>query len=250
MGAILDGLWIARPNHWNVGKSSGGAVEIAINFELEAWINPKTKEEVAPAQPQFLTGYFYPITKQGKVNENTMNSLKEALGWDGKKLGEFQATDWSNTRVKIVIGHEPDLKSRLKPKVQFINPITYAGNGPKPVDDKLISSLDDQFDSLLRAHASENNNATAPLAPQVYTPPTASPAVVPAMPAGEGESIPGLDDAWAAFCGASENMLDAERIARWTKFVSAAKASGIAGNDLVEKAKEAATAIDDADIPF
>lgn len=241
MGQIQDGLYVARPNHWNVGKSKGGAVEIAINFELEAWINPKTQEEIAPAQPTYITGFFYPITKTGARNDNTMESLKAALGWDGRSFGGFQSADWSQTRVKIVIAHEPDLKNKLRPKVQFINPLSYVPNQPKQVDDKLIADLDAQFDSLLIAGAAASTPAAD--SPQAYEPPAEPPAVPTDVDMGFDAG-----PAWALFCKRTEGLTNIVRVAKWIELTTNAKTSNISADDFMQAANEVTP--DGDGIPF
>jgi hypothetical protein len=148
-----EGRYIAQPRKWTLGKSKEGAVEFAVEFALSQWYSDADGEwkDVA-TEGLSIVGYFYPITKEGKINQFQYDSLCESLGWNGTALKDLQNGDWSKTEVQLVLQHE-EYKGKPQMKVKFLNPRDSNRGGMKEADPQTVMSLDQQFGALLRASA-------------------------------------------------------------------------------------------------
>jgi hypothetical protein len=147
-----EGKYVARPKNWAVGTSKNGAVEFAVNFDLTLYQNASAGEWQDITSEGFsIVGYFYPISKEGNLNDMTVESLQESLGWSGASLAELQDTDWTKTEVQLVLQLE-DYNNRKQMKVKFINPRDYTGGNGIEADPAEVKSLDQRFGAILRAN--------------------------------------------------------------------------------------------------
>lgn len=146
-----EGIYRAYPAAWAVEQVKSGAVQLAVQFSIT---DVKEKGEwVVMEQPEEITGYFYIVKKDGTLNDRQIQSIKDALGWDGVSFANLASGDWSGTQVQITVGSEVyEGKKRLK--VQWLNHRDYeGGGGVGQTDPQIVSSLDTRFGSALRATA-------------------------------------------------------------------------------------------------
>ena len=81
-----------------------------------------------------ITRYFYLECRDGSLNEITLDSLKNSLGWDGRDPFWLQETDLSEHAVQVKLGFEQyNDKTRLR--VQYLNPHGSMGGGISKADD-------------------------------------------------------------------------------------------------------------------
>jgi len=157
-----DGTFKAQILEWGV-KTDGTPAFVAKFDLLEHWNG--TDWDPAGGDYQ-ITGYFYPVKKDGSINEGGYNSLRESLGWDGGSWASLEGGDYSKTEVQVVLGFE-EYKGQQKIKVQYMNPIdrTPGGPGVGKADPQAIRSLDAQFGSKFRAQSGTAPAATRTAAP-------------------------------------------------------------------------------------
>lgn len=193
-----DGLYHAYPA--NIGIDETGANELAtciINFHLfEELIQGQWVDRAS--ENLDITGYFYLEKRDGTLNTAAIDSLKAALGWDGRDPFWLQETDLAEHPVQVKLGYEEyDGKTRLK--VRFLNPYGAApGGGVSKADAAARKAISTRLGSKLRALAG-GAPAQAPKPSGRPAPKSKAPAA-PAQPSASSECT--LQEAWAAFCDA------------------------------------------------
>lgn len=177
-----EGVFRAFPVAWTIEEAKDGtskSVGIAIRFAIYQQWSPeaKTWSEEWPAG-YYVDGRSYVVGKEGNVNQSAVSQLSKAGLWDG---------DWDKLNgpppsvyVHVDVKNEP-YQGQDKFRAKWINPDAdepVARGGFAPVNDQLLSSLRQRFQSSTRAIA--GGNATG----RPAAPPTAAPA--PAIqPAGQ-----------------------------------------------------------------
>jgi len=143
-----------------------------------------------------ITGYFYLEKKDGSLNTIAIDSLKAALGWDGRDPFWLQDADFSEVAVQLKLGFE-EYQGQQRIKVQFLNPYGSSGGGVTKADEPKKATIRNRLGSKFRsiagpAPASPAKNA-APSTPSRRSPEKkAAPEPEPA-----GATV---DEAWAEFC--------------------------------------------------
>lgn len=162
------GNYQARPMQWRVGTSKNGAVEFAVEFSLYGQWNGETWQECDLS----ITGYFYLITKNGSVNEKTVEQVEQAFKWD-RRTGTAQlANAGSLPDCQIYCDFEAGQDGGQRIKVKWLNQLDHEpGSGLKATDPQEVQNIDARFGALLRG-SSPNKGPIAP-------PPAANPPVKP-----------------------------------------------------------------------
>ena len=149
-----------------------------------------------------ITGYFYLEKKDGSLNTNTIDSLKAALGWDGRDPFWLQDADLSETAVQLKLGFE-EYQGRQRIKVRFLNPYGSDAGGISRADDTGRRSIGNRLGSKLRALAGGTPaNAPKPAGkPQPPVRPTPPQAAAPQAPTAAKQPEPAtMEQAWEEFC--------------------------------------------------
>jgi hypothetical protein len=143
-----------------------------------------------------ITGYFYLFKKNGSPNTMTIDSLKAALGWDGRSIAALNDGDWSTVGVQVLIGEE-EYNGKTRTKVRYINPWDYVGGaGVEKADSQTIRSLDAMYGAKLRA--------------------LSGPATAPASN-NNGSADAAKREAWEAFKTENASLTGDARAAAWKK---------------------------------
>jgi len=157
-----DGTFKARPLEW--GVKTDGTPAFVVKYDLLEWWNGTGWEP--PGGDYQITGYHYPLKKNGTVNDVQYKALREALGWDGSSFQTLNDGDYSQIECQVRLGYE-DYNGQQKLKVQFLNPIDYDPNfGVEKGDPQAVRSLDSQYGSLFRAMAGTTAPAKRPASTQ------------------------------------------------------------------------------------
>jgi hypothetical protein len=203
-----DGTYKARPLEW--GVKTDGTPAFVVKYDLLEWFNGTGWEP--PGGDYQITGYHYPVKKDGTINETTYKALREALGWDGTGYQSLNDGDYSQVECQVRLGYE-EYQGRQQLKVQFINPIDYDPSfGVDKGDPQAVRSLDSQYGSAFRAMAGTTKPA-APARPQRQTAPAPTRAadsggVATAAPPIAAEA---KQQAWKAFIDKTPSYDDQKR---------------------------------------
>ena len=206
-----EGLFNAYPA--DVGVDETGPNNLAtciISFRLYEELQPSGEWTDCSDEQFDVTGYFYLEKKDGSLNTITIDSLKAALGWDGRDVFWLQEADLSEHAVQVKLAFE-EYNGKTRLRVQYLNPYgSTSGGGVKKADGAAKTGIRNRLGSKLRALAGPAQPAAArPAAPNL---PPAKPKA-PTAPAVPSEPRPNVVDgecdvqtAWDAFRTAYEGM--------------------------------------------
>ncbi len=185
MTPTREGLFNAYPVE--IGIDETGPNKLAtctIRFQLYEELQPSGEWADCAGENWEITGYFYLEKRDGSLNNVAIDSLKTALGWDGRDPFWLQETDLSAQPVQVKLVIE-QYEGKARVKVQYLNPFGSTASGAvSKADDATRRAISNRLGSKLRATAgpAKPANATAPtkLPPaKAKTPP---PAAVPPKP--------------------------------------------------------------------
>lgn len=160
------GNYQARPMQWRVGQSKGGSVEFAVKFSLYGFWNGEAWEEV----DSDIIGYFYLITKNGEVNEKTVEQVEQSFLWDRRDGTKWLAEATALPDCQVFCDFE-EYQGQQRIKVKWLNPFGHEPNsGLSATDPQEVQNIDAKYGALLRGSSSKkgptNAAPKAPAAPQ------------------------------------------------------------------------------------
>jgi hypothetical protein len=156
------GSYQAQPMSCRVGKSKNGALEFAVEFQLYGfWDGTNWVQESSE-----ITGYFYLVTKEGKINETTVAQVEDAFGWNRASGTAWLAVVENLRECQLSLDFEQRDNGKDQIRVKWLNPLDHDPvGGLKPSDPQEVKSLDAQFGNLFRATARKPvENKPAPAA--------------------------------------------------------------------------------------
>jgi len=205
-----EGLFNAYPAE--VGVDETGPNKLAtciIKFKLYEELQASGEWADCAADNYEITAYLYLEKRDGSLNTITLDSLKSALGWDGRDPFWLQDTDLSQHAVQLKLAFE-EYNGKTRLKVQYLNPFGSTGaGGVTKADGAAKTAIRNRLGSKLRAIAGPAQPATAksaappklppakPKAPPASAPPSA-PAPAPA-PEPEASDEATMEQAWEEF---------------------------------------------------
>ena len=154
-----------------------------------------------------ITGWFYLEKKDGSLNDKTIESLKAALGWDGRDPFWLQdnAAELAEHAVQVKLAFE-EFNGATNLKVQYLNPYGSTAGGVSKADDNGRKSIQRRIGSKLRALAGGTPANPPKAAGKPARAAKPAPAVKPAPPTPAAPAAraprPGkatIDEAWDAF---------------------------------------------------
>ncbi len=203
-----EGLFNAYPAE--IGIDETGPNNLAtciIGFRLYEELQPSGEWADCSGENFQISGYFYLEKRDGSLNSITIDSLKNALGWDGRDPFWLQETDLSEQPVQVKLGFEQyDGKIRLK--VQYLNPYgSTGGGGITKADEPTKTTIRNRLGSKLRAHSGPAQPAAPKPVSQPKSPP-AKPKTAPPVPPTASEAAPApegtMDEGWVEFTKACD----------------------------------------------
>jgi len=194
------------------GLFHGYPVEIGLgetqqNRLLQAVILYRLTEELVQgqwtdisAENLEITGYHILEKRDHSLNDNTIESLKAALGWDGRDPFWLQdaAAELAEKPVQVRLGFE-EYNGSTSIKVQFLNPYGSRPGGVPRADDELRRTVANRLGAKFRARAG-GTPANAPKPAGKPAPPTPQLAA-PKAPAATAEAPKAatMEEAWREF---------------------------------------------------
>ena len=198
-----EGLFNAYPVEIGVDETGpNNLTTCIINFRLYEELQSSGEWADCADEKFEVTGYFYLEKKDGSLNSITIDSLKAALGWDGRDPFWLQDTDLSQHPVQVKLAFE-EYNGKTRLKVQYLNPYGSTGSGGvTKADAPTRKSITNRLGSKLRALAGPAKPAVPPKLPPAKPKAPATPAPTPA-PAAPAELAPSdecsMDAAWNEF---------------------------------------------------
>ena len=203
-----EGLFNAFPV--DIGVDETGPNKLAtcvISFRLYEELQPSGEWTDCSDDKLDITGYFYLEKRDGSLNTITLDSLKAALGWDGRDPFWLQQTDLSQHPVQLKLAFE-EYNGKTRLKVQYLNPYGSTGGGAvTKAEGGARTAIRNRLGSKLRALAGPAQPAPAKPATPLKLPPAkpkipAAPASIPA-PTTPAEPVPSaecsMERAWDEF---------------------------------------------------
>jgi len=201
-----EGLFNAYPA--DVGVNETGPNKLAtciINFRLYEELQPSGEWADCSDEQFEVTGYFYLEKRDGSLNTITLDSLKSALGWDGRDPFWLQETDLSEHAVQVKLAFD-EYNGKTRLKVQYLNPYgSTGGGGVKKAEGTAKTAIRNRMGSKLRALAGPAQPATSKPAAPPKLPPAkpkapAAPASAPSpTPSVEPSAEATMEQAWGEF---------------------------------------------------
>ena len=206
MLANREGLFHAYPVDIGLGESrQNKLLQVSVLYRLfEELSNGEWTD--CSAENMEITGYHILEKRDHSLNDNTIEALKAAMGWDGRDPFWLQdnAVALAEKPVQVKLGME-DFNGKLSLKVLFLNPYGSQRGTVSKADDEMRRTLANRLGPKFRAMAG-GTPANPPMpagkpaapAPKPTTPPKpAQPPAQPPAPAAPATAT--MDQAWEEF---------------------------------------------------
>jgi len=192
-----EGLFNACPVEIGVDETGPNKLTTCIiNFRLYEELQPSGEWTDCADEQLEVRGYLYLEKKDGSLNTITIDSLKSALGWDGRDPFWLQETDLSQHAVQVKLAFE-EYNGKTRLKVQYLNPYgSTGGGGVSKADAPTRKSITNRLGPKLRALAGPAQPAPAKPAAPPKLPPARpkAPTAPPPAPAAAEPSEPNSGD--------------------------------------------------------
>jgi len=177
-----------RPGRTGWRRSSASTGQSANWSTASGWTWPRISISTATTTEK----------KDGSINQVTVDSLKEAFGWDGRDPFWLQDGDLDGLVVQIKLGFE-DYNGKQRIKVQFVDAEDASPRDVPKADDGSRRSINTRLGAKFRALAG-GSPAPAPK-PTAARPAPARPSApaASAPPAETASAQATMQEAWAAF---------------------------------------------------
>ncbi len=200
MMADREGLFNAYPVE--IGLNEQGSNKLACYTIRFAIFEEKQNGKWADVtgENMEITGWFYLETRDGRVNDFTVEALKAAFGWDGRDAFWLQdnAEALREHPVQLKLAYE-SYNGSTSLRVQFINPYGSTGGGVSRADDSARRGITNRLGPKLRAVLGASPASKPAGRPK---PPGKKPPAPSSAPAKKPEAT--MDEAWAEFIGHCE----------------------------------------------
>ena len=147
MSALREpGRYVARCMEWEISSSRAGYPVFVVRFHVSSWWDGSGWKPYLGGDNE-IAGYFYLVKNDGTINEFTIRSLSESLGWDGLSFAGLAAGEWGDCQIEA---RQEQYKGTMKIKVAFINHIDYRPSGSPPLEKEKVAVLDAKYGPGLR----------------------------------------------------------------------------------------------------
>ena len=161
-----------------VEQSDSGAIAVAFRFDLcEMW-DAIEKEWIDWPYDHEVYARVWIVKKDGTVNKHGINTLKNALDWDGEMAS--LGTGWNTPACQVTVVNE-EYQGQFRLKASWVNRFDADPEREfKPADPALLKKIATMYGGKLRASYGARPVDSAPASPPV--------------PAPASEPISGADD--------------------------------------------------------
>lgn len=171
-----------------------------------------------------ITGFFYLEKKDGSLNASAIESLKAAMGWDGRDPFWLQDADLSQKPVQVTLAFET-YQGRDRIRVQWLNPYgrEVQAGGVRRGNDDTRRTISTRLGSKLRANAGGTTQPAQKPAGRPTAPPRPAPAPAPVKrpPVKKAEGAT-AEQAWEVFLKHCPPDLGEEQAqSEWFKLLAA-----------------------------
>jgi len=203
MLANREGLFHAYPSEIGLGESrQAKLLQVSIRYRLfEELIDGQWTD--CSSENLEITGYHILEKRDHSLNENTIEALKAALGWDGRDPFWIQdnADDLAGRPVQVKLAFE-EYNGSQSLKVAFLNPYGSRGGGLAKADEDMRKAVSNRLGSKFRAlaggtPANPPKPAGKPSAPKPAAPPAK--AAPPQVSAAAPKATSTMEEAWGEF---------------------------------------------------
>ena len=144
-----EGVFKASVATWALSENERtGTLQFALSVNVAFVKTPEDWQDCSAESLEF-TGWLYLSKRDGTLNESSIRSLKEALGWNGD-IATLQEEDWSGRLVQITTGWE-DHQGKRRLKLKFLNAQDYEGGGLTPPTPEAVKALSAKWGAKFRA---------------------------------------------------------------------------------------------------
>ena len=155
-----EGKYTARAIEWGIrpsAKEDSQSVSVNIKFLMLTYEGEQWEE-----YQQFAFHNCYIVGRDGNINDKSVRSLCEALGWGGdiKDFEPDSGAEFTDCRVTIE-AEEYDGKNTFK--IKWINPLD--GGGMSTASDQDVAALGTRLGAKFRAIAGDVKMNSKPPAP-------------------------------------------------------------------------------------
>lgn len=149
--ATSAGTYSGYVTEHKVDRGQNGGIQLVARCDMRKYMDRDTRAwvEIEPVQE---TAYLVLVTKEGRRNTPQVDSLKKALGWDGKSLRELTQKDLSKLEVSFAVRAAVDLDGAAKTgpdgspffNIAWINPV----GGFRPVAPESMEAMETEWKAL------------------------------------------------------------------------------------------------------
>lgn len=155
-----EGNFQANITEYGVKEQESGAIAVAIKADITAMWNGEDWEDWS-SYGMVASGDIYIVKKDGTLNQNAVQSLKQHAGWDCSIGGLVDGT-WQPTPCQIVVKADT-YKDNVRYRIAFVNDLNRAPGQMSNIDADKAKALQARFGSELRAlGGNANRNAEKP----------------------------------------------------------------------------------------
>ncbi len=197
-----EGLFHAYPVAIGLGETrENKLLQVVIQYRLfEECLGAQWAD--CTAENMEITGYHVLEKRDHSLNDNTIESLKAALGWDGRDPFWLQdnAEALAQHAVQVKLAFE-EYNGQQNLKVQFLNPYGARAGGVPRADDDLRRSVSNRLGAKFRA-AAGGTPANPPMpagSPAAPAPKPPAPSKPPVPAASAAPATATMEQAWTEF---------------------------------------------------
>ena len=174
-----EGFFRASPIEQGVKQfATSEALAVSIRYQIteelrgNEWVDISQKNLV-------VVGDHWVIKKDGNPNEQTIDALRDLLGWDGN-VEALSETDMTDHVIQVTVKAD-EYEGKTFYNVTWLNPYDYVPQRTvSNVDGEKLKEIQAVYGAQLRALCASGTANSVPASPSVAAPPQVAPSPAPA----------------------------------------------------------------------